>query len=129
MNSIAFPLFGAQNGGLSTEKSLSIMQKYLKDCDIDIEIWHFDTMAEDDLYNQFKSVMQELDDVTIKNESKIRIDIVKKIRSALEDPTINSISGLLRVNGVGDVSLEKLFQYVMAYEKNNVNLFNYTSLE
>jgi len=129
ITSIAFPLLGAQKGGLSTEKSLSIMQKYLKDCDIDIEIWHFDPMAEDDLYNQFKSVMQELDDVTIKNESKIRIDIVKKIRSALEDPTINSISGLLRVNGVGDVSLEKLFQYVMAYEKNNVNLFNYTSLE
>ena len=71
--------------------------------------------------------MQELDDETIKTESKIRIDIVKKIRSALDKPTINSISGLLGVNGVGDVSLEKLFQYIMVYKKNNFNLFNYHS--
>lgn len=129
ITSVAFPLLGAQKGGLSSERSLAIMEKYLKDCDIDIEIWHFDPMAEDDLYNQFKSVMQELDDVTIKDESKIRIDIVKKIRSALEDRTINSISGLLRVNGVGDASLEKLFNYVMGYKKNHINLFNYDTNE
>jgi O-acetyl-ADP-ribose deacetylase (regulator of RNase III) len=129
ITSIAFPLLGAQKGGLSSKRALSIMEQYLKGCNIDIEIWHFDPMAEDDLYNQFRSVMQELDDITIKNESKIRIDIVKKIRSALEDKTINSISGLLRVNGIGDGSLEKLFKYVMGYEKSHINLFNYEAVE
>lgn len=129
ITSIAFPLLGAQKGGLSTEKSLSIMEQYLKDCDIDIEIWHFDPTAEDDLYNQFKSVLQELDDATIKNESKIRLDIVKKIRIGLEDKTINSISGLLRVKGIGDMSLEKLFKYVMSYEQNHINLFTYNEVE
>lgn len=125
ISSIAFPLLGAQKGGLSSERSLAIMEQHLKNCDIDIEIWHFDPTAEDDLYNQFKSVMHELDDATIKTESKIRIDIVKKIRNALDDRTINSISGLLRVNGVGDASLEKLFRYVMDYERNHLDLFTF----
>lgn len=128
ITSIAFPLLGAQKGGLSPERSLSIMEQHLKNCDIDIEIWHFDPMAEDDLYNRFRSVLQELDDVTIKNESKIRIDIVKKIRAALDDNTINSISGLLRVNGVGDVTLEKLFRYVMDYKKSHIDLFSYSDI-
>ena len=125
ITSVAFPLLGAQKGGITPEISLAIMENYLKDCDIDIEIWHFDPSAEDDLYNQFRSVLQELDDTTIKNESKIRIDIVKKIREALDDKSINSISGLLRVKGIGDISLEKLFKYIMGYEKSNINLFNY----
>jgi len=127
ITSIAFPLLGSQKGGLTSERSLEIMKQHLKKCDIDIEIWHFDPMAKDDLYNQFKSIMHELDDQTIKTELNIRIDIVRKIRSALEKPYINSISGLLRVNGVGGATLEKLFQYIIMYKKNHTNLFNCNS--
>lgn len=125
ITSIAFPLLGAQKGGLNPEESLSIMISYLKDCDIDVEIWHFDPTAKDDLYEEFKSIFTEIDDQTIKNESKIRIDIVKKIRTALDDQNINSLSGLLAVKGVGDTSLEKMFKYIENYKKNSANLFTF----
>lgn len=124
ITSIAFPLLGAQKGGINPEESLEIMTSYLKNCDIDVEIWHFDPAAQDDLYQEFKSIFTEIDDQTIKNESKIRIDIVRKIRTALDNPNINSLSGLLNVNGVGDVSLEKMFQYIQSYKKNSKNLFS-----
>jgi O-acetyl-ADP-ribose deacetylase (regulator of RNase III) len=112
ITSVAFPLLGADRGGLDKNRSISIMKQYLSQCDIEVEIWHFDPMAKDDLYEDFKTMFQELNDETIKIESKIRIDIVKKIRMALDRDDINSISGLLRVKGVADKSLEKLFNYI-----------------
>ncbi len=125
ITSIAFPLLGADRGGLNPSVSLDIMTNYLSRCDIDIEIWHFDPMAKDDLYEEFKSVFQNLNDETIKQESKIRINIIKTIRSELENPSINSLSGLLRIKGVGDKSLEKLFDYIQNYKKNNHTLFSF----
>lgn len=125
ITSIAFPLLGAQKGGIDSNESLEIMTSYLKNCDIDIEIWHFDPTAKDDLYEEFKSIFYEIDDQTIKSESGIRIDIVKKIRTALDNPKINSLSGLLSVKGVGDTSLEKMFKYILNYKRNNVNLLSF----
>ena len=103
------------------------MRHYLSQCDISVEIWHFDPMAKDDLYESFKSVFQDIDDLTIKTDTKIRIDIVKKIRAALDDSSINSLSGLLRVKGVGDKSLEKLFDYIDNYKTKHRNLFTLES--
>lgn len=123
ITSIAFPLLGADKGGIDANEALSIMKYYLSQCDIPVEIWHFDPIAQDDLYRSFKSIFQEIDDVTIKTDTKIRIDIVKKIRSSLNDSTINSLSGLLRVKGVGDTTLEKLFDYISNYKTRNRNLF------
>lgn len=42
ITSIAFPLLGANNGGIPKEISLKIMNQYLSQCDIDIEIYQFD---------------------------------------------------------------------------------------
>ena len=105
------------------------MKSYLNQCDIDIEIWHFDPRAKDDMYENFKSMFTELDDEIIKQESKIRVDIIKKIREALANSNINSVSGLLQVKGVGDATLEKLFSYISNYSKNHINLFNYNEME
>jgi len=124
ITSIAFPLLGADKGGIDSNESLNIMKQYLSRCDIDVEIWHFDPMAKDDLYESFKNIFQKIDNITIKTETKIRIDIVKKIRTALENPKINSLSGLLRVKGIGDKSLEKLFNYINNYKSRNRNLFD-----
>lgn len=118
ITSIAFPLLGADKGGLGKERVLSIMESYLKKCDIEVEIWEFDPMSKDDLFEEFKLVFQNMDDDTIKKESKIRIDLVKKVRSTLESGTANSLSGLLRVKGIGTVTLEKLFRYIGEVKKN-----------
>ena len=129
ITSIAFPLLGADKGGINAQKSQAIMESYFKECDIDIEIWHFDPHAKDDLYENFKSIFCEIDTITIKEQSAIRIDKVNLVKQSIERKDINSLSGLLRVKGIGDTTIEKLFAFTKAYKKNNLNLFNYEDYE
>ncbi len=107
ITSIAFPMLGADKGGLTQEKSLSIMTHYLEQCDIPVEIWHFDPSAKDDLYDQFKTIMSVLSDEEIKAESKLRIDAIQKLKQGLMKKNINSLSGLLREKGIGEKTIEK----------------------
>lgn len=126
IDSIAFPLLGADKGGILPERSLNIMREYLDSCqDVDIEIWKFDPKAKDDLYESFKKKFTELDNETIKEQSKIRPNIIETIRASIDDENINSLSALLRIKGVGEKSLEKLFAYIQAPEpKEDRHLFN-----
>jgi O-acetyl-ADP-ribose deacetylase (regulator of RNase III) len=113
IESVAFPLLGVQKGGLSEEKSLEIMHSYLSKCDIDVEIWHFDPMAKDDLFEKFVAILQEYDLSTLKKESGVGLAILKKIVDAVKLEHINSMSSLLQIKGVGDKTIEKLFEFVM----------------
>ncbi len=124
IESIAFPILGADRGAISQERSLEIMHSYLNKCDIDIEIWHFDPTAKDDKYESFKALLESLDDKKINEETGIGLSILKKIREGMENPSINSLSGLLRIKGVGERSLEKLFGYVESKSK-EVTLLSY----
>ena len=124
--SIAFPLLGASKGGLSEETSIAIMKKYLDKVDIPVEIWYFDPNAKDDLYENFKDKFLNLNVNLIKEQSKLRMDFINKIKVALEREDINSLNGLLRVKGIGDVSLEKSFRFIKDYDKNDKNLFDFT---
>ena len=128
IESIAFPILGADKGGIEASRALEIMYSYLKQCDIDIEIWHFDSTAKDDKYELFKKLLDSLDNQTICKESNISLNILKKIRQGIDNPSINSLSGLLRIKGVGEKSLEKLFGYIEAKSK-EVTLFNYLDRE
>lgn len=125
IRSIAFPLLGADKGGIKASRSLEIMKSYLAGCDIDIEIWSFDPSAKDDLYESFRSVLKEIDLETLKRDSKIRIDKLKMVKESIQREDINSLSGLLRIKGIGDATLEKLFAYIKTYKSANINLFNY----
>jgi len=124
IKSIAFPLLGADKGGLSQDKSFAIMEKYLSQCDIDVEIWYFDPLAKDDLFEKFVSIVNALELSSLKEATSIRLDILKKIIEATKREDINSMSALLRVKGVGDKSLEKLFEYVINYKK-ELTLFDF----
>lgn len=124
ISSIAFPLLGANHGGIQEEVSIKIMKKYLDKIDINVEIWLFDPNAEDDLYEKFKEKFLSLDETLIKEQSKLRIDSIKKIKFALLRNDIHSMSGLLRVKGIGGDTLEKSFKFVKDFDKNNMNLFS-----
>lgn len=107
ITSIAFPMLGADKGGLTHEKSLSIMTHYLEQCDIPVEIWSFDPTAKDDLYDQFKTIMETLSNEEIKAQSNLRIDAIQKLKQGLLRKEINSLSGLLREKGIGEKTIEK----------------------
>jgi len=123
IKSIAFPLLGTGKGGISSGHSLDIMQKYLSKCDIDIEIWYFDAKAEDNLYKEFKDRFLSLDSNSIRKLSKLRLDLIEKIKDALiTRDDIYSISQLKKIQGVGETSLEKSYQFINSYNQNK-NLF------
>ncbi len=119
INSIAFPLLGASNGGLSVNVSLDVMIKYLSKCDIDIEIYKFDPLAYDDVYIQFKELWNTFSEREIAKNTGLRTDLIKKIKIAIENDNMRSINQLLSIKGIGDVSLEKSFQFVFNAVKNN----------
>jgi O-acetyl-ADP-ribose deacetylase (regulator of RNase III) len=111
--SIAFPLLGASLGGLKESEVLSLMNEYLTDTDIDVEIWYFDPSAEDDLYPRFHQIFNTLTDDELKVQSGLNLGAIKKIKAALNEPNINSLNGLLRVKGIGKTTVEKSFRFIM----------------
>lgn len=110
IKSIAFPLLGADKGGLDESTSIEIMKKYLSKCEIPVEIWRFDSKAKDDLYDKFKTEFIGKSDTALMEKSGLRIDAINKIKKALVREDINSLSGLQRVRGIGKTSIEKSFQ-------------------
>ena len=109
IKSIAFPLLGASKGGMREEDTIKIMKKYLSQCDIPVEIWYFDPKAKDDLYEKFKSIFMNLSDNSIKEKSQLRVGAINKIKKALVNDDVNSLSGLLNVQGIGSITIEKSF--------------------
>jgi O-acetyl-ADP-ribose deacetylase (regulator of RNase III) len=112
ITSVAFPLLGASKGGLNESSVLAIMQQYLAACDIPIEIWYFDPQAKDDLYERFKASFSAIDAITIKARTGLRADKITKVKDALAQPQINSLTGLAQVRGIGKGTLEKAFSFM-----------------
>lgn len=117
IQSIAFPVLGAKNGGLEEDESLRIMERHLADCCIPLEIYRYDPTAIDDLYDDFRRRFLRLDVDTIMKNTGVQRHRVRVIRKALEHENgINSLSRLATIKGVGPKTLEKCFRYVEAPE-------------
>lgn len=117
IQSIAFPVLGAKNGGLEEDESMSIMQRYLVNCCIPVEIYRYDLAATDDLYDDFRRRFLRFDVDTIIKNTGVQRHRVRVIRDALEQENgINSLSRLATIKGVGVKTLEKCFRYVAAPE-------------
>ncbi|MCY1309033.1 hypothetical protein D9M69_578040 [compost metagenome] len=112
ISSVAFPLLGAQMGGLSPERSLEIMLDHLSPCAIPVEIYRYDPVAPDDLYEAFKARFLELSSEQIKVSSGLRSQSVEAIRKALADEQVCQLNQLLQYEGIGDKTLEKAYSFV-----------------
>lgn len=122
ITSIAFPLLGASNGGIPEGISIEIMKRYLEKCDIPIEIYNYDPNAYDDLFIRFKELWNSIPELELSKQSGLRIDIVQKIKMGLENDKIRSMSGLLSVKGIGDVTLEKAFAFITNFKDRDQQL-------
>lgn len=121
IKSIAFPLLGTHNGGLEREEVKDIMIKYLSKCDIPIEIYDYDPLAPDDLFDNFKSVWKRLSLEEIKASTGIQPQYIRKINEVLENPEVYSMVTLVSYDGIGEKTLQKAFDFAMNYKQ--VNLF------
>lgn len=116
ITSIAFPLLGASNGGIPEDVSVNIMKRYLEKCDIPVEIYYYDPFAYDDLFLKFKDLWNSIPEKELASKSGLRIDFVRKVKKALERDDIRNLSRLLSVKGIGDVTLEKSFRFIVGYK-------------
>ena len=110
ITTIAFPLLGADKGGISKDISLEIMHRYLEPLpNLTVEIYENDPEAKDDLYDV---IFERLTQGTLDELSRsfnISKPILSKIISALVEGQIFQISQLGKLPGVGPSTLEKLF--------------------
>ena len=67
ITSIAFPLLGTHNGGLNKVEVLNLMYKYLEKCDLTIEIYEYDPLSPDDLFENFKKKWNGISYIEKKN--------------------------------------------------------------
>ncbi len=104
IRSVAFPLLGAANGRFDEDESEEIMQRYLTQCDIPVEIYRFDPDADDDLYEQVREWLLETAPETSAQIPRTVIDAIR------EHDDIKLISHLTCVKGIGSRSIEKLMQ-------------------
>lgn len=113
ITSIAFPLLGTHNGELDKEEVKELMNRYLKECDIPIEIYEYDPAAPDDLFHNFKLKWNKLSTTETKDATGIRKDRIEKINTALADENVKSMIILINYKGIGLVTMEKCYQFVM----------------
>ncbi|MCQ2071583.1 MAG: macro domain-containing protein [Bacteroidaceae bacterium] len=118
ITSIAFPLLGANNGGLDKDKVLDIMLSYLSRCDIPVEIYQYDPMAADDLFESFKAKWNEIPQEERKSKIGIRqqkqVDTIDK---AVNVDNVKSMIALIEYRGIGLATMQKCFRLVMNYQK------------
>jgi O-acetyl-ADP-ribose deacetylase (regulator of RNase III) len=123
ITSIAFPLLGAHNGGLDPQFVKQLMIKYLSVCDIPIEIYEYDPNAEDDLFNDFKTKFLSCNFEEMKSTTKLRKDKFQLIVESLTNPEIKSMITLLSIEGLGELTMQKCFNFVLSHSNNQSRLF------
>ena len=109
INSIAFPLLGADKGGIPQDESLRIMTAFLEKADVEIEIYKYDVTAKDDLYDKVKDWLLSQDIERISKSTKLRKDYVVKVVDAMQSPSVVQLSQLAQIKGIGIRTLEKIF--------------------
>jgi O-acetyl-ADP-ribose deacetylase (regulator of RNase III) len=111
IESIAFPLLGARHGGIERDRSQEIMESYLLECRVPVEIYRYDPMAPDDLYDRFRALLADMTVQEIAAESGLRTDYAQRVVTAMDDPGICQLNRLASVRGIGVKTLEKVFTF------------------
>ena len=118
ITSIAFPLLGAFNGGLDKDRVMDIMISYLSQCDIPVEIYQYDPMAPDDLFETFKAKWNEIPNADKKKQIGIRQQKqIETIDKAVNIDNVKSMIALIEYKGIGLTTMQKCFRVVMNYKK------------
>lgn len=122
ITSIAFPLLGADKGGIPQDESLRVMESYLKQATIDIEIYRYSPTAADDFYEKTKEWLLSQDIQAISDMTKLRKDFVIKLIEAVKSEEIFQLNQLARVDGIGIKTLEKIFNLARNPSANHMDV-------
>ena len=119
ITSIAFPLLGTHNGGLDKKEVLEVMNMYLNQCSIPVEIYDYRPGDPDDLFESFKERWNSIPKEDLKSATGIRTKKqIETLDSAINSPQIQSMISLIDCPGIGLKTMEKCFDLVLHYEPN-----------
>lgn len=110
IESIAFPLLGADRGGLDSEQSLNVMKEYLQYAEIPIEIYLYDPKAPDDLFQKVKNKLKNKTIEELVLLTGLRRNYIEKLCLAMESEDICQLNQLANVKGIGIKTVEKVFE-------------------
>lgn len=116
ITSAAFPLLGADRGGLSADLVEQTMTRFLSKVSdmIDIEIYHYDPKAKDELFDKFAAQFIEFTDTELAQITEVTERRIAIVRAGIEGQRIYQLNQLTQLPGIGEASLEKIFSSVMA---------------
>lgn len=110
ITSIAFPMLGADKGGIPQDESLQIMVSYLNSLPIEVEIYQYDKNAKDDLYEKTRDWLINQDTAEIVKITKLRKNYIDMVVEAMQSSEIVQLNQLVHVKGIGIKTIEKLFK-------------------
>lgn len=113
LRSVAFPLLGAQNGGVDPSVSLQVMVSYLEGLPIEIEIYRYDPYAPDDLYLKMKKKIESMGIDGIAKFVGLRANYAEKVFHAFTRDDICQINQLSKIKGLGIKTIEKVFNFAV----------------
>lgn len=120
ITSIAFPLLGANNGGLDSHKVEEIMISYLSKCDIPVEIYHYNPQAPDDLFEEFRNKWKQIS----QEQKKKMLRTSKRVETidyAVNSDSVRSMIALIEYPGIGIKTMESCFDLVMMDHKSTIH--------
>lgn len=113
INSVAFPWMGAENGGIPLEIIQSTMRKHLQPLEeIDIEVYSFDPIAYDPMFEQLQKIALSEDPDKYRAESGIQAKAFLQIISATRNESVKGMSQISKIDGVGKTTVDKLYVYL-----------------
>ena len=113
ISSIAFPLLGASLGGLSEELVYETMTKYLEPLkNIDIEIYEYDYMASDNLFNIFYNKVSEFTVDDYKLVLKLNKTAAENLKNAIDGKSVKSMLGIQDVPQIGTKAIESIHNFI-----------------
>ena len=90
--------------------------KYLEKCDLDIEIYEYDPLSPDDLFEEFKIRWNSISNIEKKQIFGSRLlKQIEVIDNAINVDNIQSMVSLIEYNNIGVKTLQKCFNMVMNY--------------
>lgn len=114
ITSIAFPLLGTHNGGLNKQEVLFVMNQYLGQCNIPIEIYEYDPFSSDDLFETFKGKWNSISMADKKTVTGIRTQKqIETLNTAVNSDAVKSMIALIESDGIGLKTMEKCFKLVI----------------
>jgi O-acetyl-ADP-ribose deacetylase (regulator of RNase III) len=120
IESIAFPLLGAANGGIDPDVSLNIMRDYLSHCnDIDIEIWTFNQTSKDDLYDGILTLFAK-DEKYILENTKVKSKQIHLIKMVISNGGFYGLNSLFKITGITDIGLSSIVEFLNLQEKRDL---------